>query len=65
MIAYKTKPKFWVSLTSGSKYPYYEFHNHGWGNAKEGKRDLPKDEYPYTIEYEEPKIPLWMKWKQK
>jgi len=50
-----------VSLTTGNKYPYDEYCNHGWGGIKESKKDLPKEEYPYTIEYDELKIPLWMK----
>lgn len=56
----KEKPKYWVSLKTGNKYPYYEYINHGWGGERHGKKDLPK-EYPYTIEYEESEIPLWMK----
>ena len=61
MISYKTKPKYWLSLTTGNKFSYYDHANHGWGGEKHGRKDLPKDEYPFTIEYEEPKIPSWMK----
>lgn len=52
----KEKPKYWVSLVTGNKYPYKEYANHGWGGIKHGWSDLPKDEYPYTIEYEEKPI---------
>lgn len=50
-----------MSLLTGNKYPYYEYANHGKTMEYRGFKDLPADEYPYTIEYEEPKTPLWMK----
>jgi len=65
MIPYKTKPKFWVSLVTGNKYPYKEYANHGWGGIKRGKMDLPENEYPYTLEYEDPVIPEWMREEEK
>jgi len=49
------KPVFYVSDVTGNKYPYDEYHNHGWGGIKRGFKDLPHDEYPYSTEskYEE------------
>lgn len=61
MITYKTKPKFWVSLITGNKFPYKEYANHGKVIEYRGFKDLPENEYPFTIEYEEPLIPIWMK----
>jgi hypothetical protein len=47
----KEKPKYYVSEVTGNKYPYNEYCNFGSGDR--GKiKDLPKDEYPYGIEYE-------------
>lgn len=57
----KEKPKYYVSMKTGNKYPCKEYINHGWGGEKNGFKDLPKDEYPYVIEYEERFIPEWMK----
>lgn len=34
------------------KYLKEEYHNWGTGKEKHGKKDLPLNEYPYTIEYE-------------
>lgn len=66
----KTKPKYWKSLITGNEFPYYEYNNHGYGGiyttfihgiGTVSYNDLPKDEYPYTIVYEDPVIPIWMK----
>ncbi len=67
---YKTKPKFYVSKVTGKKYPYYHpnwsIHPPGtvmycnFGSGDRGNvKDLPLDEYPYEMEYEEPKLPKW------
>ncbi len=57
--SWQTKPKFWKSLLTKNLFPFYEYANHGKGRLYSGYKDLPKDGYPYTIIYEEPKIPLW------
>ena len=36
---------------TGNKYPIATYINHGKGGIYKGFKDLPKDEYPYTIEY--------------
>lgn len=60
------KPNFWVSKTTGNKFPYfnqkYNIHkgkerfsplgNGGQYWNDEQISDLPKNEYPYTIEYQ-------------
>ncbi len=58
----KNKPIFWKSLKTGMEYSYAEYCNHGRNEIitfdhKEYK-DLPSDEYPYTIIFEEI-VPLW------
>ena len=40
----------WVGCT-GIEYPKEEYINHGEGGIKRGFKDLPKDEYPYTVKY--------------
>lgn len=40
----------WVGCT-GEEYSVVEYTNHGWGGIKKGFKDLPKNEYPYTIKY--------------
>lgn len=52
-------PVKWKSLKTGNEFDYNDYINHGWGGIKNGKMDLPMDEYPYTIIYVEPDIPLW------
>lgn len=47
------KSKYYVSLKTGNKYLCSEYINHGYGGFKHGYKDLPKDEYPYTFEYED------------
>lgn len=59
----KRKPLNYISLVDGSKYPYGSgnYNNHGFDGEYEFKekpheargiyKDLPKDKYPYTIEY--------------
>lgn len=66
----KPKPVMWKSLKNGNEYPYDEYANHGKGGVHCAlvaglgmvcRNDLPKDEYPFTIVFEEPKLPEWMK----
>jgi hypothetical protein len=40
----------WVGCT-GNEYSKEEYINHGKGGVYRGFKDLPKDEYPYTIKY--------------
>lgn len=49
------KPMYYVSEITGNKYPYDDYINHGWGGIKYTYKDLPLDEYPYSVEskYEE------------
>ncbi len=54
----KNKPIFWKSLKTGVEYSYNEYCNHENGGTHKGYKDLPIDEYPYTIIFEEV-IPLW------
>lgn len=42
----------WVGRT-GNEYPKSEYINHGHGGIYRGWKDLPLDEYPYTIKYHE------------
>lgn len=43
-------PTHYVGCTS-NEYPILDYKNHGWGSYKRGIKDLPHDEYPYTIKY--------------
>jgi hypothetical protein len=52
-------PKYHKSLKTGNLFPHDEYSNHGCGGMKGKWKDLPKDEYPYTIIYEEPKDFWW------
>ena len=64
-------PKYYVSKVTGNKYPRYhpEYNNHengvirycNFGSGDRGQiKDLPVDEYPFTIEYDEnQKLELW------
>lgn len=52
---FKWVRKYYVGKT-GNKYPVKEYINHGFGGIYRNFKDLPKDEYPYTIEYEKIKI---------
>ncbi len=54
----KNKPIFWKSLKTGIEYSYEEYCNHGNGGIHKGYKDLPSNEYPYTIIFEEI-VPLW------
>jgi hypothetical protein len=47
----KEIPEFWVSLKTGNMYSYKEYINHGYSGIKHGFKDLPKDEYPFTLKY--------------
>jgi len=40
---------YYVSDVTGNKYPKDEYHNHGWGGIKYNFKDLPHDEYPYSV----------------
>lgn len=52
LFRYKTEtPLYWVSLKTKNKYPYEKYTNHGHGGEYKGYLDLPKSEYPYTVEY--------------
>ena len=55
----RDEPLNWVSLKTGLKYSFEEYSNHGHGGIHRGKIDLPKDEYPYTIEYKPLKRKGW------
>lgn len=46
-----TKVIAYKSLFTGKEYSWEEYSNHGYGGLKHGKKDLPKDEYPYTYVY--------------
>lgn len=43
----------------GNEYPKDEYANHGQGGVYRGYKDLPLDEYPYTIKYQTI-YPLWL-----
>lgn len=43
---------FYIGST-GNKYSYEDYINHGFGGIYKGKKDLPLDEYPYTFEYKQ------------
>lgn len=74
---YKTKMVGYKSLKTGKVYPSGPggYANHGYGGIKVVERkvektvvydeyhDLPADEYPYTVVYEDPELskPAWMK----
>lgn len=49
----KGRPRFYKSLITGNTYDYEAYSNHGQGGNWRGYQDLPKDEYPYTIIYDE------------
>lgn len=57
----KSKPTFYVSLVTGNKYPWGVWCNFGSNPGGpvviKGTTyyDLPKEEYPYTLEYEDDK----------
>ncbi len=44
------KPAFYVS-NAGEKFPYEGYSSHGYGGTFREEIDLPKDEYPYSIEW--------------
>jgi hypothetical protein len=47
------KPLYFVSIKTGNKFDFYTYSNHGLGGVYRGKIDLPKNEYPYIVEYDE------------
>lgn len=46
----KEEATHYVGCT-GNEYPIKEYCNFGIGKNKDGKKDLPLNEYPYTIKY--------------
>jgi len=44
------KPAFYISIT-GEKFPYGEYVNHGYGGVHRNAKDIPKDGYPYALEF--------------
>jgi hypothetical protein len=48
---YKTEIATHYVGCTGNEYPKEEYTNHGHGGVYRGFKDLPKDEYPYTIKY--------------
>lgn len=46
------KATHYKSLKTGNLYPKEDYANHGWGVPKHGFKDLPADEYPYTLVYQ-------------
>lgn len=52
--------KLWKSLVTGNEYSYDDFNNHGYGERKHGKMDLPK-EYPFTIVDKEDPLECYIK----
>ena len=48
----KGKPKYFKSLVTGIEYSYDKYINHGRGGIYRERKDLPANEYPYTIVYE-------------
>jgi hypothetical protein len=47
----KGTPKYYKSLLTGNTFIFEEYSNHGYGGIKHGLKDLPHDQYPYTILY--------------
>lgn len=47
------RPKLYKSLITGKTYDYEMYSNHGQGGNWRGYQDLPKEEYPYTVIYDE------------
>lgn len=45
------KSTHWKSLATGNIFDKEEYTNHGFGSDViwKNKKDLPKDEYPYTL----------------
>lgn len=56
----KFRPLWHESQVTGKRYAYDEYTNHGYGGIKYGFKDLPADEYPYTVIYEDRPKPKWM-----
>ncbi len=44
-------PSFYVGNT-GIEYSYEEYLNHGYGGLYRYRKDLPHDEYPFSVKYE-------------
>jgi hypothetical protein len=47
----KKIPTHWVGV-NGEEYPINEYMNWGGNIIKNGKKDLPKEGYPYVYKYE-------------
>lgn len=45
---------------TGKEYPKHEYSPHGKGGVYRGFKDLPKDDYPYTIKYRVEPLFKWM-----
>lgn len=45
------KPKYYIHNKTLEKLPYNKYWNGGRGEDRDGMKDLPKDGYPYKIEY--------------
>lgn len=41
--------KYYKSEITGSEYSFNDYINHGHGGFKSGFKDLPLNEYPYSI----------------
>lgn len=53
---------YYVSNKTGKRYPAEDYLNHGWGGVKRGFKDLPHDEYPYSVvEEDENEAPEFMR----
>ena len=48
---YKVEIKTHYVGVTGKEYSVEEFGNFGGGIIKRGKKDLPSNEYPYSIKY--------------
>ena len=60
----KEIPTHWVGCT-GNEYPIEDYINHGHGGYKHGFKDLPINEYPYSIKYRIERLYYWCDIKMK
>jgi len=61
MFEISIKPLRYKSKITGNEYNCDEYLNHGNVIPYRGFKDLPAEEYPYSIIYEDANIPIWMK----
>lgn len=47
------KPLHWVSKKTGKIYNYYEYDNNDTGLGSTLRKNLPRDEYPYLLIFED------------